>query len=225
MKFIELKGDTWQKKLTYFKDYYLGWTLLIIGAVVLGIYFIYTTVITRKDVVLSVIVSTAAPGDTIRMTEELNAAIGSAVGLGERETADCMQVGAVGNAQAVKMAVLTRFGAGDIDLYIAEREDLVSYAETGFMEDLSQWLPAEIYNRLLEEDALLDAQIVTYDETTFEVTDRADPLPYAVELKALPYLAPYLEHMTDPVLGIAASPDEPDEELAALRFFMYGTVN
>lgn len=222
MKFIELKGDTWQKKLTYFKDYYLGWTLLIIGGIVLGAYFIYTTVIARQDVVLSVVVSTQAPVDTIRMTQDLNAALGSSVGLGERETADCMQVGTNGNAQAIKMAVLTRFGAGDIDLYIAEREDLTGYAETGFMEDLSQWLPQDLYNELRDKDALMEAQIVTYDESTFEVIDRADPLPYAIEMSALPGLAPYLEHMADPVLGIAASPDEADEELAALRFFMNG---
>ena len=75
MKFIELKGDTWQKKLTYFKDYYLGWTLLAIGGAVLAIYFFYSTVIARQDVILSMIVSTAAPVDTASITKSLNGKI------------------------------------------------------------------------------------------------------------------------------------------------------
>ena len=218
MRFIELKGDTWQKKLIYFKDYYLGWTLLIIGAVILGLYFLYSTVIAHKDIVLSVVISTPAPVDTLRMTEDLNGIIE----LGEKETADCMQISPQKSAGAAKMAILTRFGAGDIDIFIAEREDLTGYAQTGFMEDLSGCLPKNVYDRLEKEGALMTAQIIEYDQSTFEEISRGEERPYAIEMKALPYLAEYIGMMEDPVLGIAASPDEPEEELAALSFFMDG---
>ena len=218
MKFIELKGDTWQKKLIYFKDYYLGWTLLIIAGIVLAIYFFYSTVIARQDVILSMIVSTAAPVDTVSITKDLNGKIE----LGEKETAECMQIGTSGTATNIKMAILTRFGAGDADFFVAEREELLGYAETGFMEDLSAWLPEDIYRELDEKGALIMDELVTYDQLTFEETERGETLPYAIEISALPYLAPYLEQMTDPVFGIVASPDEPDEELSALDFFMHG---
>ncbi|MBO5999466.1 MAG: hypothetical protein J6P87_07240 [Lachnospiraceae bacterium] len=216
MKFIELKGDTWQKKLTYFKDYYLGWTLLIIGVIILGLYFLYSTVIASKDVILSVVIAAQEPVDTQQMTEELNGVIE----LGERETADCFQVSSQQNANAAKMAILTRFGAGDIDIFIAEREDLTGYAQTGFMQDLSKWLPPRIYEKLEKEGALMKAQIIEYDQVSFEELSRGEELPYAIEMKALPGLAEYVSGMKDPVLGIAASPDEPDEEIAALLFFM-----
>ena len=133
-----------------------------------------------------------------------------------------MQIGASGTAANIKMAILTRFGAGDTDLYVAEREDLLGYAETGFMEDLSEWLPGDIYRELEEKGALIMDELVTYDQVTFEEIERGETLPYAIEISALPYLAPYLSQMKDPVLGIVASPDEPDEELAALDFFMHG---
>ncbi len=218
MKFIELKGDTWQKKLIYFKDYYLGWTLLIIGAVILGLYFLYSTVIAHKDIVLSVVISTPAPVDTLRMPEELPGVFAP----GEQGTADCLQISPQKNTSAAKMAILTRFGAGDIDIFIAEREELESYAQTGFMEDLSGLLPKDIYERLEKEGALMAAQIIEYDQVTFEEISRGEERPYAIEMKALPHLSEYVSLMKDPVLGIAASPDEPDEELAALSLFMDG---
>ncbi len=203
-----LKGDTPQKKWQYFKDYYLTGTVTAAFFIVLAAVFIYQTVIGQKEIVSAVVIEDSDTVDTKALSRDLEELLDT----GKKELVDVTAYPA-GDGSA-HMTLLARFTAGDIDIFIAERDHFEAYAQSGMLEDLDKALPEELRGEL--QDRMERFSIVTRDEQG-NVTAEGEEKDYGLSIKGLKEFEQYNAQMADPILGIAASPDPVDDELLIIR--------
>lgn len=204
-----LKGDTPQKKWQYFKDYYLPGTVIAAFFIVLAAAFVCQTVIRQKEITSAIVIEDSDTIDTKALRSDLE----KLLDVGKKEQVEVTAYPS--GDSAVHMTLLVRFTAGDIDIFIAERENFEAYAQSGMMEDLKKILPEELCGAL--QDRMARFSIVTRDEQG-NVTAKGEERDYGLSLKGLKCFEQYNAQMTDPVLGIAAAPDPVDDELWIIRY-------
>lgn len=121
-----LKGNTAREKWQYFKDYYLKTTLVIVAAIIFGIYILYTTVFAYKSPVVTVLVISSEEPDCDGLEQKLEEVLDVDYVAVEWMSQDASNLASV---------LPTRFAAGDIDLMIAPDEIYKQYAQEDVMEN------------------------------------------------------------------------------------------
>lgn len=205
-----LKGDTKKQKWEYFKDYYLR-TFLLCGVLILGgIYFLYTSFFGYRETAVDILFVETAELDLepvrTRLWETLDTS-------GEEIVVE--QLGA--DAALSQTVLPTRIAAGDIDLFIADRQVFQVYADQGAMEDLGEVLPEDLYREA--EERLVFGQIQQVDAHG-TVVETGEERPYGISLAGMDSIKETEAVMSDPVLGIIRSSDDLEMELEAVRFFI-----
>lgn len=203
-------GDTKRKKWEHFKEYYLR-TVLLCTALIIGVmYLFYTSFWGYQETVVDVLFVESKDLDLEGLRRELK----EFLHLEEEELA----VEQLSTDAALSQTILpARIAAGDIDLFLADREVLLEYAGKGIMEDLEEVLPQRLYK---DVEARLVYVPIKKTDVHGKVTETGEERPYGISLKGLESMAGPLEAMPDLVLGIIKGPDDLEMELEVIRYFV-----
>lgn len=205
-----LKGDTKRKKWEYFKDYYLR-TFLLSGILIFGgIYFLYTSFFGYRETAVDVMFVETAELDLETVKAGLEAVLDTE---GEE-----IVVEKLSEEAALSQTVLaTRIAAGDVDIFIADRQVFLEYAKKGAMEDLKETLPEDLYEKA--EKHLIFEQIQEVDAHG-DAAGTGEERPYGISLQGMSSIKEIEALMPDPVLGIIKGADDLEMEWEVVRFFI-----
>lgn len=145
--------EDYKKKWIQFKDYYMKTVLLIAVLILFGLYILYETVFAYREPALTVLIVSTEDMNTKSIEKELQDKLD--VGYVEVEQ---LNIGA-----NIERTLAARFVAGDMDLFIAQEDVFEYYAEKDVMEDLSECLTPDLYEKLKEKEVLKD--FVIQEET------------------------------------------------------------
>lgn len=205
-----LQGDTKRKRWEYFKDYYLRTVILCAVLILGGTYFLYTSFFGYRENAVDVLFV-----ETVEMDlEQVRSGLAEALDTEGEE----ILVEQLGVDAALSQTILpARIAAGDIDIFIADRQVFLEYAEKGAMEDLEEVLPEDLYEEVKER--LISGQI---QETDIQgtVTDTKEARPYGISLLELDSMKGPGDVMQEPVLGIIRGADDLEMELDVIGFFL-----
>lgn len=205
-----LQGDTKRKKWEYFKDYYLR-TVLLCGVLILGgVYFLYTAFWGYRETAVNVVFVETAELNTEQIRAELEKTLNTE---GEDIVVEQLSV----NAALSQTILPARIAAGDIDIFIADRQVFQEYMEKGAMEDLEEVLPEELYEKVRRRLAFGQIQ---ESDVHGVVQDTGEKRPYGISLKGMTSMKKAGEVMTDPIMGIIKSADDLEMELETVWFFI-----
>ncbi len=116
----------------------------------------------------------------------------------------------------MSMAFTTRLAAGAIDLVICPRSDFTEQAEHGMFRDLSEFLPADMYEKL--SDRLLSASLVEYDEAG-EIVSHSEPVMLGIDLSGSDIYKEYGSLAEQPVLCVAGNIQNTENALQVISRF------
>lgn len=210
----ELKNLTPKQKFGYFKDYYLIGVAGVIAGVVFLIYFIYTSFINPSKEVLSVVFLTNTfVEDTEGMSDSLESYIGMErkkdfVGVNYYDTTDSQ----------MNIAYMTIAGAGQLDLIICSYDDFQVQAGLGFLADMKELLPADLYEQL--SDRMVTGQEIDMDFDG-NVTEVGEVLEYGIDITDSAAIKQYVTTSADRVILCAfGAPPNKENALKAIEYFL-----
>ncbi len=208
----ELKNLPLKQKLLYFKDYYLKGTLAVVAAVVFALYMVYITMINPTKEVLSVMfLSGSYVSDQAGMSQSLKEYLGI-----ERKK-DTVSVSYYDlNDSQMNMAYMTIVGAGQADLIICPYSVFERQARLGFLADLSEYLPPEMYERL--SGRMVTGRVVETD-VTGETQTIGDELPYGIDISGSAVCEEYVLSSEQTILCVFAAPPNSERVLQAIPYF------
>lgn len=205
-----IQGDTKRKKWEYFKDYYLRTVILCTILALGGIYFLYISFFGYRETAVDILFVETAELNLEPIRTGLEEVLDTG---GEEIITEQMSV----DLAMTRTVLPTRIAAGDIDIFIADRQVFQQYAEQGSMEDLKELLPEDLYEEA--EERLVSGQIQEAD-VHGTVTDRGEERPYGISLKGTDSMNRIENKMQDPVLGVIIGADDTELEMQAIRFFL-----
>jgi hypothetical protein len=188
---------TRSERFTHFKEYYLGKTLLIIAALALVIYFLYSVFSPKPATVLSVAVT-----DYTYLSEtfsQISEAFTEYLEL-DPETAtvnlDCTYLTSdYSSVEKLSIYVYT----GELDIFIAPEDTFREYAQRGTISGLSSLLPSDTFLSL--SDRFLMTEIVETDVDD-SIISIGETDAYGIYLDSLSIFEPYSYEGSRPVIGI-----------------------
>ena len=149
----ENEGDKWKKmskkqKLTYFNDYYRNKIIVILIVLGLIVSLIYTVLLPKPDVVVSIAVVNDYWNDD--KTEELNKELFSYLALeAEKQEIEIddtyfLEETGMGNEIANTQRLVAKFAAGDINIVIADRDKFDEFVKSDTFVKVSEVVDADV---------------------------------------------------------------------------------
>lgn len=169
-----------RQKIGYFKDYYLKAVIVALIAAAVAAALIYNMFFRYQNTVLSA----AVVGDAwITDTDGLVQALRDYYGLtNENDYIIVEHYNPEDYASQIKLS--TYVAAREIDLLLCSEDIFNQYAEMGFLYDLSQELPDEIYQRFAAQ-AVKASQVDTDDDGNILKTYPAAPYGFDITQNAV----------------------------------------
>ncbi len=208
----KLKEMNFKEKVAYLRDYYLVKTLIILAALGIASYFIYTMV-TPKPVTLldTAIVNYSLSDDTVnKMKEDMSTLliknpkkedimIDSSFYLGNGN--DNSEY-TMGSAQKLQ----TYMYAGEIDVIIAPESLFQSYATSGVFSKLTDVLPTDL--------------LTSFSDSLFNSTTEDNPVSgaYGVYLDNTSLFKDISNPSDRPVLGVLVNSKHPDNGVEYIKY-------
>lgn len=200
---------TFNQKLKYFAAYYLKWTIVIVAALVCGIYFLFNNVIFPKNVISS------GCGVNVFFTEELKNTLttGYKDYLGDTNKRDVSIItdelfnNFGGETQkldgySVEMVLYSQVAVGDINYFVINDNGYQWLKNQELCVTLDDVLSEETMKRLSEKDAIINDDII--------INEKIENKNVAISLNKLGLFDE--EDSTAYLLFTIASPSEGYEE-------------
>ena len=193
-----------RQRLGYFKDYYLVPFLVLLGVLLLVLFYLFTaaTVMFLEDGEID--------------TRQLAAELTMALELDETDLSIAVEQMSP-NAAKSQTAFLARVAAGDVDILIADKEVFAHFASLHTFQDLREILPDAVLEKYSGELYSCEVQVIGMDGTVQEIIPDA---PYGIEIKKAGRLQAYTEYLQDPVIGVIVSADDLEEERELLQYLL-----
>lgn len=209
----ELKNMNFKQKLQYFKDYYMKKVIVVLIIIIAAISILNETVFNRSDCALFI----ACINDCmINKSEDMTTALTDYIQPEDKN--DYVNISYYDlEDYNTNMAFVTHSTTGSIDLFIASSEFFEEKAALGMFADLSEVLPAEIYEQLSDKliegrtaETDIDGNIVSYGEYT----------PYGIDLSGNEKLAEYETIGKNPILCVSVTTENMDNVIKGLTYLL-----
>jgi len=149
----KLSEMTFREKARYLLDYYGLKVLIIVAAVIFLSYFLYTVLKPKPDTVSQiVIVDCPWSNDTI---QEYGDTIAETLALDPKKEALTILTQYTSTRMNDKTSISTFLFAGDLDIIIASRDEIETYATGGVFVNLDDSLPEDLRKAIGEDNLLL----------------------------------------------------------------------
>lgn len=207
----ELKNLPFKKKLQYFIDYYAK--AVIIGILIIAAVFslLNTTIFNRSTCRLSLMFLNDCQ---IEDTESPAASLEEYFALENKN--DYVSVENLNTSDyQMNMTFVTRIGADSTDLIICSRDSFTEQAEKGFLADLSEVLPEDLYDSLSGQ--LLEGKVAETDNEG-NVISYSEPMLMGIDVSDSSFLAECNLYCTDPVLCVVANAPNLDNAIKAVSY-------
>lgn len=226
----KLSNMTFQEKVTYFKNYYLAKTIIVLVIAALAGYFLYTVITPDPENVLyTAIVDYAIDEDTAAtiqsdLEKKLNIdkdkqeiLFDTSFYLGGDTTASSSSDGSSAEASpavssdsqytmASQQKLITYLYAGEIDVMVAPESSFSQYAGIGYFSKLSDELPTDLFT------ALSDSYFYSATE------DDASSGAYGIYLDGAKIYDNKGELIDKPVLGIVVNSEHKQNAIELVRY-------
>lgn len=202
-----------KEKITYFKDYYLKFVIIITALAGMLIWFIVTMLSPKKEMRLNITMVNSSMSQ--QALADFEAAVSDILEINpEKEEIfidDSFHISTDGEiisqTDMASQEKLTVFASvGDLDILISDRATFERYSKMGIYYNLADALPSDLYNRLSEN--LVLSQVP--DEDT-------EPFPYGIRLETYPKYKSLQIQIQDPIIGICASSKNRENAVTVIQ--------
>ena len=209
-KFKELDG---KGKLQFFRDYYLLKVVIVVIAAVLLGSVIYTVVKPKPEAALNVAVVNDQWEE--QALEDFKTSLQDYLGLDASnntiEVMDALWLNDDGSDMATRTKLMVNISAGMVDVMIADQEQFLSYAQQGLFVDLTEELPADLYQKL-------NGQILTSGVIEEEGQEPTGEYSVGISLENS-QLYGSLTNQTEPMyIGITTSTKNMEDAVKTLQY-------
>ena len=208
----ELKELPLKKKIQYFMDYYAKIVVVAILAVIAVFSLLNTTVFNRSTSRLAILFLNSCQ---IEDTESLPAELEEYLALENKNDYVSVENFNTDDYQ-MNMAYVTRIGAGSADLLICSRDDFTEQAEKGYLADLSEVLPQDLYDSL--SDRILEGKTAEMDYEG-NVTSYSEPMPMGIDVSGSSIVEEWNLYCDDPVLCVIGNAPNMDNVIKTISYF------
>jgi hypothetical protein len=186
---------TLRQRLRWIADYYLLKGIVVAAGAVLGLFLLKMIMFPGTVPQAQILVITKLRGDYSGVERALSEKL-EALDLSDGVSIEYMEENTAfsGTALGVKLA------SGEFDAVIAEREHFQFLEDAGLLADLDAVSGGKIRN-VPEERLVLSSG-----------GDTKKPIVTGIRLAGNGFYSACTEYLVDPVLGVVASPDDPEEE-------------
>lgn len=199
------------QKLGYFKDYYLRAVVITIVAVIAVGSLVYTMLFRHQTNILSVaFINEAWLTNAGLLDENLRDYYGLT---SEDELLDCSNYSLEAYGDQMKLSTL--IAAQTIDVLVCPEEQFIQYSELGYLADLSELLPADLYAQF--EDQILESSVVETD-TEGTVVNTLPAAPHGIDIADNAVYQAYGGAGEKAILCVLANTERKDN---AIRFLEY----
>ncbi|MFR8170950.1 MAG: hypothetical protein ACLU9Q_09020 [Marvinbryantia sp.] len=163
------------QKAGYFKDYYLRTVIVVIIAVIAVASLVYTMFFRHQTTILSVafineawLVDNTGLDDALREYYELTS---------DDELLDCSNYSL--DEYGDQMKLTTLIAAQAVDILVCPEDQFNEYSEHGYLADLSELLPADLYGQFADQ-IMESSEIETDDDGT--VLNTLPAAPHGIDI-------------------------------------------
>ncbi len=196
-KWSELHG---KEKLTYFKDYFLVRILVIIAVLAFVGYFLYTALAPKPESILSVAVADYSYYSD--MFTDLQNSFSDYIDIDTEKQSITIDSSYYMSDSTSVQKISVYFFAGDLDVFIAPEDDFINYVHNGYLTELSEQLPNDLFSQLSNQ--FLQGEVIDTDVDGTELS-RTETGVYGVYLDSLPCFQTYQVEGKRPVIGIVST--------------------
>ncbi|EET58801.1 hypothetical protein BRYFOR_09261 [Marvinbryantia formatexigens DSM 14469] len=164
------------QKAGYFKDYYLRTVIIVIVVLIIAASLIYTMFFRHQVNVLSVaFINDAWMADADLLTDNLRDYYELT---SDDELLDCTNYNLEEYGDQMKLTTL--IAAQSIDILVCPQEQFDQYSELGYLADLSELLPADLYAQF--EDQIIESSEVETDTDGTTVLQTYPAAPHGIDI-------------------------------------------
>lgn len=206
------KPQTPQEKRQYFLDYYLGYVVIGVIALVVAGSLLKTMVFDRTEKVLSVVVMGYDQPDTETISNELR----EYLGIENEDQTISISCLTPGDYQT-EMAMTTWIAAQDVDLIISEPETFENYTGKGYFADLSEILDESLLARV--QDDLKVGQTVEYNDNG-EISTYGEECNYGIGISLDESKTDFTQGGDNWVLSVCINAQHLENVLEVIPYFL-----
>lgn len=207
----DLKNLSKKDKLRYFKDYYSK-KVIVVLIIIIGIIMVLNeAVFNRKNCLLQI---ACLNEYQIENSEELAETLEELLNIENKN--DYANVSYYDTDEYnMNMAYVTHTATGSIDLLICSEEQFETSANRGMLVDLSEFLPADMYEQL--SDRILESRTSDEDYDTGAIT-YGEYQPFGIDLSGSEVYKEYGGYGDAPILCVMINATNTDNALTGIKY-------
>lgn len=206
----DISGLNKKEKAGYFKDYYLKKVIIAVIAIALIASIINTTVFNRQEMLLGVaFVDTACVADPEGLNDYLKDALEIT---GKNDYLDLSNYNLDDYSSQIRFTTLTASNA--IDIIFCDEANFEKYSGLGYFADLSQFLPADLYEKV--KDRILLSSEVKTDENN-NVIETYPAAPHGIDISGNALYKEYGGTADHVIIGVMANAEHTDNIIRTIE--------
>lgn len=202
-----------KQKAGYFKDYYLKALIVAVAVIAVVGSILYTSIFHRSESLLGVaFVDKAYLLDTDALNEHMLDVLQPEH---KQDYIDLSNYDLSDYGSQIRFSTLT--ATGSIDIIIGDEESFDKYSELGYFADLSEFLPAELYEKV--KDKIVESSETETDEEG-NVTKTYPAAPHGIDISGNALYKDFGGAADHVILGVLANAEHSDAALCFIEHLL-----